>query len=129
VASLVTPVVAAISLATSWPPAGWSGSPIEIYLGWTLLSLPYVMILGSPPLAAVLAAVRIDRPSRRIAIAMAVVLGDGLFAVILTQPWQLDRGVVAVAETALIYLPLWLVYGAILRLPSARAQVTLAHAD
>src|SRR4051794_20827185 len=100
VALVVTPVVAAIDLAIIWPPEGWARSPIEIYVGWTLLSLPYVVILASPPLAAVLAAIRFGRPSRRSAIAVAVVLGDGLFVVILAQPWKRDPDVVAVGQTA-----------------------------
>jgi len=129
VALVLTPLVTAMSLAISWPLEGWSGSAIETYLGWTLPTLPYVIILGSPALVAVLAAIRFRRPSRYVAIALSVVLGDGVFAALLTRHWDRDPGIVTVAQAALTYLPLWLVYGAILRLQSVRAQVTLAHAE
>jgi hypothetical protein len=119
----VTPVVSALAVAAGSPLEGWSGSAFEDYLGWTLLSLPFIIILGAPVLVTLLVAIRIGRPSRSLAIALAVVVGDGLFALLLTRPWDRDPGLDAVALAVLIYLPLWLTYGAIVRLPEGSNRI------
>ena len=59
VALVTTPLESAISLATSWPLEGWNGSATETYLGWTLLLLPFVIVLGVPTLVAVLVLIRL----------------------------------------------------------------------
>ncbi len=114
VAFVATPLVSSIYLATDWPSEGWSGSAIETYLGSTLLLVPYVVILGAPALAAVLVTIRFRRPSRLMAILLAVIVGDGLFTALLTRPFDRDPGVITFALTALLFLPLWAAYGAIL---------------
>ncbi len=122
VALALAPVVTAVAVAASSPLEGWSGSALEDYLGSMLLSLPFIFILGAPALLAVLLAIRLSRPSRSLAIALAAVVGDGLFALLLTRPWDRDPGPESVALAVLIYLPLWLTYGAIVRLPEGSAR-------
>ena len=110
---VATPLASAISLAAGWPSEGWHGSTVEIYLGSTLLLLPFVIILGIPALAAMLMAIRLRRPSRLMAILLAVVVGDGLFTTLLTRPFDRDPGVIGFALAALLFVPLWAAYGAI----------------
>jgi hypothetical protein len=121
VALALTPIVSALAVTASSPLEGWSGSALEDYLGWMLLSLPFIVILGSPVLVVVLVAIRLGRPPRSLAIALAVIIGDGSFALLVTRPWDREPGLDTVALTALIYLPLWFTYGAIVRLPEASA--------
>jgi hypothetical protein len=123
VALALTPIVSALAVTASSPLEGWSGSAFEDYLGWMLLSLPFIVILGSPVLVVVLVAIRIGPPSRSLAIALAVVIGDGLFALLLTRPWDRESGPDTVALTVLTYLPLWFTYGAIVRLPEGPARI------
>ena len=111
-----------------WPLEGWNGSAIEIYVGWTLLLLPFVIFVGIPALAAVLVVIRLRRPSRPLVIVLAVVVGDGLSTALLTRPFDRDPGVVEVVLAALLFLPIWATYGAVVRLPSAGRQVSLTHA-
>jgi hypothetical protein len=121
VALALTPIVSALAVAASSPLEGWSGSALEDYLGWMLLSLPFIIVLGAPVLVALLVAIRLGRPSRAMAIALAAVIGDGLFGLLLTRPWDRDPGLDTVALTVLTYLPLWLTCGVIVRLPEASA--------
>ena len=87
VALALTPISSALAVAASNPLEGWSGSALEDYLGWMLLSLPFIIILGARS-SFPLVAIRIGRPSRSFAIALAAVIGDGLFALLFTRPWD-----------------------------------------
>ena len=128
VALALTPIVTAFTVAARSPLEGWSGSAFEDYLGWMLLSLPFIVVLGAPVLVALLVLIRIGRPSRSLAIALAAVIGDGLFALLLTRPWDREPGLDTVVLAVLVYLPLWLTYGAIVRLPRVpRPRATGAH--
>jgi hypothetical protein len=116
IALAMAPVVAALDLATRGPLEGWSGSRIDQWVGWTLLSAPYLLILGAPATLGYLIILRVIRPRRLGAIRLAVFVAGGCYGALMAWPHHLalDDWTLRAAITS---TPLWLVLGGCVRLP------------
>jgi hypothetical protein len=79
--AMMTPVLAAIGIAkVAYPPEGWTGSSyLEVLVGWSLLTAPYVIAFGVPMVLACLAATRLLHLSRVGATLLAIPVAFGFF--------------------------------------------------
>jgi hypothetical protein len=79
----MTPVVAGIGLARrGWHLDGWNGGVGEDLIGWTLLSAPYVFLLGTPVLLGTVVVAYVRDLSRRTWFALAMVVALPVFVLL-----------------------------------------------
>jgi hypothetical protein len=116
-AILTLPLVAALEIAWHADVSGFGESGLEQLVGWMALSVPYIVVLGL--IAAVLVSVIVEllRPRRRTAILVSTLAGTLVLTALSIAP-STDWGSL-ILPTALSRLPLWLLFGATMRLPAS----------
>jgi hypothetical protein len=76
---LLTVAAAAIGLVKrGLPLEGWSGTPMEQALGWTLLTSPHVLVAWLPVALGTIAISAVSNLSRRAWVSLSLVLALGL---------------------------------------------------
>lgn len=113
VALLGAPVFAVIDLAAR------SEADLQVgeLVSWTILAAPYLLFLGAGGAAVFLAALWFLNARRAGSVVLAAALGTAVWATLIAAPRGLSLDDVVV-RSAMASLPIWIAYGAVVRLPA-----------